>query len=226
MPLENLGERLRARFEFRVPSRHAVTHIQVSDEVHRKPCDRVVAQACVGQRADAALHVAGVQVDDHGAVDIAVRVVERMQLGIQQFSGPRAVVGRGEPAFLRVMNERTLGARLAEIEVGPEIVAAQALEEFAERARTRGKFGCALAVGEQQRTILIAHVHRPDVLGRIEPGAFFEEEAARRQLLLHGGDGKFQRCILARNKAFGLHDMCLYPGQGGVRYLMCGMTMT
>ena len=75
-------------------------------------------------------------------------------------------------------------------------------EKVIERARTRGQFRCALAVGEQQRTILVAHVHRPDVLRRIEPRAFFEEKAAHRELLLHGGDGKFERCVLAGNEAF------------------------
>ena len=103
------------------------------------------------------------------------------------------------------MHEFALRNGFAQIVMRPEIIAAQAFEELAQRTRPRCQFGCAFAVGEQQRAILIADVHRPGVGNRIQPGTLFDVEAQIGQLVLHGLDGGFQRGILAGDEAFGGH---------------------
>ena len=102
----------------------------------------------------------------------------------------------------------------------PEIVARQALEKLAQRARQRRQLGCALAVGEQQRAVAVAHMHRPDAVDRVEPGAFLDVEAEPRKFGLHGGDGGFERGILARDEAFCVHgDVLLSDSLFGVEIL-------
>jgi hypothetical protein len=84
--------------------------------------------------------------------------------------------------------------------VVPEIVARQALEILAQRAGVGGQFGGALAVGEHQVAGAIAHMHGPDVIDRVQPGAFLDVETAGQQLGLHRGDGVFERGIFAGMK--------------------------
>ena len=160
--LEDFGQRLAACLHQRIAGGHAVAHVEIADDVDRDPGLRCVAQARVGQCADAAIDIAGVQVDQDLAVDSAFRVVKRMQLRVEHFSRPGAVISRRKPAFLGVVHERHVGAPFAQVEVRPEIVGIQAFEEFAQRAGARGKFGGAFAVGKQHRAFMIAHMHGPD----------------------------------------------------------------
>ena len=74
--LENFRQRLGARLGRRVAGRHAVADVQVADDVDREPDAGAVALAHVGQGADAAFGVAGIEVDQRVGVDAAVRVVE------------------------------------------------------------------------------------------------------------------------------------------------------
>jgi hypothetical protein len=134
----------------------------------------------------------------------AIRVVEGLQFRRQQFGRPGGV-DRSKPAFARVMGEGGVGGLVAEVIVVPEVIAGEALEELAEGAGVRGQPGCSLAVGEHDRAFAIAHMHRPDAIDRVEPGAFLDIEAAGAQLGLHRGNGVFQGGIFARNKVFVLH---------------------
>ena len=143
------------------------------------------------------------------AVDFTLRIIKGTQFRIQQLGRPAAIVGGYEPALLRIVHERAVGAGPAKVKMGPEIMGAEPLEKFAERAGTRRQFRRAFAIGKQHRAIMVAHVHRPDCLDRIEPGRFVQMKPAGGQLGLHGGDGRFERSVFARDKAFGLHEKCL-----------------
>jgi hypothetical protein len=92
--LEDFRQGLGARLHLGVAGRHAVADVEVADDVDREPDRRAVAQALVGQGADAAFGVAGVEVDQRAGVDRAVRVVEGAQFGRQQLLGPFAVARR------------------------------------------------------------------------------------------------------------------------------------
>ena len=207
--LEDLRQRLAARFHHGVPGGHAVAHIEVADDVDRYPGLRAITQPRVRQSADAAFDIAGIEVDQHTAVDFTIRVIEGMQLGVEQFGRPCTIGRMGEPAFLRIMHERPVGAGLAEIEMGPEVMRAEPLEKFAQRTGARRQCGCTLAVCKQHRAVMVLHMTGPDRFDRIEPGGFVEMEAARRQLGLHGADGGFERGVLAGDEAFCLHDVYL-----------------
>jgi dTDP-4-dehydrorhamnose reductase len=58
--------------------------------------------------------VARIEVDQHFGVDLRSRIVERVQLVVEDAGRPPAVVAARRPAFLRVMHERLAGARFAE----------------------------------------------------------------------------------------------------------------
>ena len=102
---------------------------------------------------------------------------------------PLAIGGRRKPALLRVMHEGTIGAGFAEIEVGPEIMRAEALKEFAVGAGARRQFSCALAVGKQHRAFVILHVGGPDAIDLVQQRGFIEMKAACGELRFHRGDG-------------------------------------
>ncbi len=60
---EDFGQRLGARLLQRVAGRHAVADVEVADEVDREIHGFAVAQPLVGDGADAAFGVAGIEVD-------------------------------------------------------------------------------------------------------------------------------------------------------------------
>jgi hypothetical protein len=95
-----------------------------------------------------------------------------------------------------------LGIRPAQVVVVPEVVAGQALEILAQGAGQGRQPGGALAVGEHQRAVAVAQVHRPDAVDGVEPGALLDVEAEGFQLGLHGGDGGFERGVFAGDEAF------------------------
>ncbi len=202
MALENFRQRLGARFHQRVTGRHAVAHIQIADEVDRKVGGRAVGQALIGQRANAACLVAGVEVDELRGRHRFVRVVEGAQLGVEQPLGPGVAVQR-EPALTRRMHMRTVGYCLAQVEMRPEIMGGQTLGKLAQRASPRRQLRGALAVGEQQCAVVIAHMHRPHTFHRVEPGALFEVKAQLPEPAAQHGDGLFERSVLAGNEMFG-----------------------
>ncbi len=147
-----------ARFHHRIAGRHAVADVQVADNIDRNESLGTVAQTGVGQGADATRHVAGIEVDQHFAIDFAVRVVKSMQFGIEQFSRPLAVGRRCEPALLWIVHERAVGAGFAQVKVRPEIMGAEALEKLAVSTGARGQFGGAFTVGKQHRAFIVFHV--------------------------------------------------------------------
>ncbi len=164
-----------------------------------------VALALIRQRADAARGVAGIAVDQRAGRHGVVRVVERAQFIVEQVLRPGVIFRQRKPFFLRVMHKLALRDGFAQVVMRPEVIAAEPLEELAQRARPRRQLGRALAVGEQQRAILIADMHRPGIGDRVQPGALLDVEAQVRQFGLHGLDGGFQRGVLAGDEAFGLH---------------------
>ena len=168
--LENFRQRLGARFHRRVAGRHAVADVQIADDVDWNPGFGTVVQAFVRQRADTPLHVAGIEIDQHFAIDVAVRVIKRVQFGIEQLLRPVAVFRRCKPALLRVMHVGRVGAGGSKMKMGPEIMRAQALEKFAQRAGAGGELGRAFAVGKQHRAFAVTYMDRPDRFDGIEPG--------------------------------------------------------
>ena len=203
--LENFRQGLRARLVRGVAGRHAIAHIQVADDVDREIRDDAIALAHVGNGADAPLGVAGVELDQAAGVHAALGVVELVQLGVQQIDRPAAVLARLEPALLRVVHMRPVGHLGAEVVVGPEVIGRKALEKLAQGAGQAGQAGGALAVGEQQRTIAVADVDRPDAVHRVQPGFFFDVKAEGLQFALQGVDGGFERGVFAGDEGFGVH---------------------
>ena len=205
MALDDFRERLCARLGECVARRHAVAHVQVPDHVDREPDGALVVEAGEGQGADAAFDVARVVVDEHFGRDVAVRVVERVQLRRQQFFRPVVILVGQEPALLRVVREALRGVLAPEKVVRPEIVACQTLEELAQGAGVRGELRTALAVGEQQRAVAVADVNGPDAIDRVEPRALDNVKADLGEPPLHAVDRRFERGVLACDVMFNGH---------------------
>ncbi len=103
--LENLRQGLRAGLGLGVAGRHAVAHIQITDDVDREIGHHAVAFAHIGNGADAALGVAGVEFHQAAGVDAAFGVVELVQAGVEQINGPATVFGQVKPALLGEMHK-------------------------------------------------------------------------------------------------------------------------
>jgi hypothetical protein len=146
--------------------------------------------------------VAGIQIDQLVGAHACIRVVQGVQFGGEKVLGPGVAV-RFDPALVGMVDVGAVGNRLAQVEVGPEVVGRQALEILAQRARPRRQFRRALAVGEQQRAIAVADVHRPHAFHRVEPGALLDVKADGFQPGLQGGDRRFERGVLAGDEMFG-----------------------
>ena len=213
--LEDFRQGLRPGFGLGVAGRHAVAHVQVADDVHGEPGDRAVTLAPVGDRADAALGIAGVELDQRAGVYRVLRVVELVQLGVQHGGGPAPVLAGREPALLRVVDVLPVRHVGTQVVMGPEVIRRQALEELAQRAGQAGQARRALAVGEQQRAVAVADVHRPDAVHRVEPGSLLDVEAQRLQSGLQRVDRGFERGVLAGDEVFGVHaaEHSLRPAQ-------------
>ena len=93
----------------------------------------------------------------------------------------------------------------AQVEMGPKIIGRQALKKRTQRTGQTGQAGSAFAVGEQNRAIAVANMHRPNTLHRIEPALLFNVETQGLQPGLHGGDGRFQRGVFAGDVALCIH---------------------
>lgn len=53
---------------------------------------------------------------------------------------------------------------------------------------------------QQRQTFMVAHMHQPDALDRVQPREFIQMKAALGQRLLHGADGGFDGGAFARVK--------------------------
>jgi hypothetical protein len=62
-------------------------------------------------------------------------------------------------------------------------------------------------------------VGRPDAVDFVQQGRLVELKAARRQLFLHGGDGRFKCGIFAGDKSFGCHAVFSVKGMANRREL-------
>jgi hypothetical protein len=204
--LEDFRQGLGARLGRGVAGGHAVADVEVGDDVDREMHLGIVPQPPVGDGADAAFGVAGVEVHQGVGVEAALGVVEAAQLGGEQAFRPRTAVIGLEPSFARVMHEAApglvLGIRPAQVVVVPEVVAGQALEILAQGAGQGRQPGGALAVGEHERAVPVAQVHRPDAVDGVEPGTLLHMEAEGFQLGPHGGDGGFEGGVFAGDEAF------------------------
>ena len=185
--LENFRQGLGARLFQGVAGRHAVADVDIADHVDREQCGLAIAQAGVGNGANAALGIAGIEVDQLIGAHRFIGVIEFLQLGVQYGFRP-GLAGDGKPLLVRVMHKLAFGDFFAEVEMRPEIIGAEALEKFAQRTRARGKLGAALAIAEEACAIAIGDMHRPDVFDFIEPGTLFNMKADRRQFAQQCGN--------------------------------------
>ena len=135
---------------------------------------------------------------------LAVRVVDFQAVVVEQALGQRILLARLEPALLRVMHEGRVGEFLAPELVVVEMVAAQALDVFAERRGQRAFLGRALAVGEAHRRMRVADVQRPDVGHQVAPRGDLDLDAEPGEQAGHVGDGLLQRQVLAGNEGLRL----------------------
>ena len=97
------------------------------------------------------------------------------------------------------MHEGAVGNLLAEVLVVVEEVAAQPLDELAQRRAQRALLGGALAVGEAHRRGGVANVQRPDVRHDVAPGGDLDLHAQVLEDPGHGCDGFLQGPVLALN---------------------------
>ena len=196
-PLEDFRQALHLRFDQRVAGAHAVAEKQVVDQVGREIHRLAVRLAHVGQRADAAFAVAGVGVEQVRSAQLAVRVVDCQAVIVEQPLGQRILLARLEPALVRVMDEGCVGEFLTPELIVVEMVAAQALDVFAQRRGQRALLGRALAVGEAHRRMRVADVQRPDIGYQVAPRGDLDLDAQPGEQGRHVGDGLFQRQVLA-----------------------------
>ena len=97
------------------------------------------------------------------------------------------------------MHEVGAGNVLAPELVGVEMVAAQALDVFAERRRQRAFLGRSLAIGKTHRRVRIADMQRPHVGHQIAPGCDLDLDAEAGEKRRHVGDGLLQRQVLSHD---------------------------
>ena len=197
--LEDFRQALHLRLGQRVAGAHAVAEEQVLDQVGREIHHLTVRLAHKRQRADAALHIAGVGVVQMRAQQLAIGVVNLQAVVIENLGRQRIVATGLEPALVRVMHERRVGELLTPVLVVVEEVEIQALDELAQRRRQGTFLGGALAVGEAHRRVRIAQVQRPDIGHDIAPRGDFDLHAQVGQHARQVGDGLLQRQVLAGN---------------------------
>ena len=182
MALKNLRQGLRARLKRGIARGHAVTHIQVANEVDGHVGGLAIALAHIGNGANATVHMARVEVHQVGAIDVALWVVKLVQRWVEQTLGPCAVVGQSKPTLLRVMHKRRIGGVGAQIEMRPKIVGGQALDKLTQGAgQTRHARG-TFAVGKQHGAIAVMNVHRPNAVDGVQPTLFLNMKTQRLQL--------------------------------------------
>ena len=196
-PFENFREALHLRFSQRVAGAHAVAEEEVVNQVGREVHDFAVRAAHVGQCADAALDVTGIGIDQMRGAQLAIGVVDRQAVVVEQSRRQRILAPRFEPALIRVMYEIGVGDVLAPELVVVEMIATGALDEFTQ-GRGEGAFlGRALAIGETHRRVSVADVQRPDVGNEIAPRGDLDLDAQISQGARHVGNRLLQRQILA-----------------------------
>ena len=202
--LENLRQALHLRLGQRVAGAHAVAEEEVVGEVGREIHHRAVGLAHIGQRADAALGVARVGVVQMRGAQLALGVVDRPAMFVEQPGRQRILAAGLEPALVRVMHEGRVGDVLAPELVVVEVVEIEPLDVFAQGRRQRALLACALAIGETHRRMRIADVQRPHVRHQIAPRRDLDLDAQVRQHLRHVGDRLLQRQILAEDVGVGV----------------------
>ncbi|VTQ35098.1 Uncharacterised protein [Pseudomonas aeruginosa] len=129
--LEDLRQALHLRLGQGIAGAHAVAEVEVLDQVGGEIHHLAVGLAHEGQGADTALHVARVGVVQVRAAQLAVGVVDRQAMAVEQSQRQRIVAAGLEPAFVRVMDERRIGDLFSPVLVVVEEVAVQPLDEFA-----------------------------------------------------------------------------------------------
>ena len=197
--LEDLRQALHLRLGQGIAGAHAVAEVEVLDQVGGEIHHLAVGLAHEGQGADTALHVARVGVVQVRAAQLAVGVVDRQAMAVEQSQRQRIVAAGLEPAFVRVMDERRIGDLFSPVLVVVEEVAVQPLDEFAQRRGQRAFLARALAVGEAHRRLRIADVQRPDVGHDVAPGGDLDLHAEAGEDGRQVGDGLLQRQVLARD---------------------------
>src|SRR5690606_37810737 len=92
--LEYLRQTLHLRFGQGIARRHAIAEVEVFDQVGGEIDHLAVRLAYIGQRADAALDVAGVGVVQVRTSQLALRVVDRQAVVVENFSRQRILAPR------------------------------------------------------------------------------------------------------------------------------------
>ena len=198
-PLKNFRQTLHLCFDQGIAGAHAIADVQVFDQVRWEIHDLAIGMAHIRQRADAALRIAGVGVDQVRAAQLAIGVVDLQAVRIEDFLRQRILAARLEPALVRVMDKVRVGNVLAPERSGVEMVVAEPFDILAQGRRQRAFLGCALAVGETHGRMRVADMQRPHVGNDVAPRGDFNLDAQARQQARHIRDGLFQRQILAHD---------------------------
>ena len=106
--LEDLRQALHLRFGQGVAGAHAVAEVEVFDQVGREVHHFAVRLAHKRQRADAALVVAGVGVEQVRTAQLAVAVVNLQAVVVEDLARQLVFRPRLEPVLVRVMHELAL----------------------------------------------------------------------------------------------------------------------
>src|SRR5690606_29799791 len=202
-PLEDFRQALYLGFRQGVASTHSVAQVQVFNQVGGEVHGFAVGLAQVWDAADASLWCGGVGVEQVGAEQFTVRVVN-LETVIVQYAVRQFAFGAGlEPLLSRIMHERAVGDVLTEVLVVVEEVAVQAFDELAQGGTQGGFLGRAFAIGETHGGGGIANAQRPDMGHNVAPGGDFDFHAQVRQYAAHVGNGGFQGQILAFDVGIG-----------------------
>ncbi|MNQ43426.1 hypothetical protein D3C85_571550 [compost metagenome] len=196
-PLKNFRQTLHLRFDQRIAGAHAIADVQVFDQVRREIHDLAIGVPHIRQRADAALGIAGVCVDQVRAAQFAIGIVDVQAILIENLFRQRILAAWLEPALVRVVDKRRVGDVFAPELIVVEKIAIEALDELAQRRRQRAFLGRALAVGETHGRMRIADMQRPDIRDDVAPRGDFNLDAQACQQARHIGNRLFQRQVLA-----------------------------
>ena len=188
---------------------HTVAQVQVLNQIRREVHHLIVGVAYKGQGANATLNIAGVGINQVGASQLILWVIDSQAVIIQNALRQLIIRPRLKPTLPWVMNKLAVSDVFAEKLIVVEKVAVQPLNELAQ-CRTQGAFfRRALTIGETHGRGCIAHVQRPHMRHNVAPRRDFNLHAQIRQDGGHVGDGLLQWQVFTLNIGFGA---CLWLG--------------
>ncbi len=150
-----------------------------------------------GQRNDAPVFTARVGIDQVRATQLAFWVVNRQAVLVENAFRQLVIRPRLEPLLIGVVHEFAVRDLFTQELIVVEEVAAQTLDELAQRRTERALFGRAFAVGKAHGRSRIADMQRPHVGHDIAPGGNLNLHAEVGQNTAHVGNGLLQRQVFA-----------------------------